>query len=961
MPDVVGIDTRLERWQQRLHEHFEQLRNTRRKEGRPGLFALEHGLDFSAVGEISAALRDDILETAPSREVYLPWVIYATEIGYEYSGHEYWQTFEETTPGWRANGTREWLREGFRRFQADYDGIEPTGRWAKRFSIISWPITHAVLPKDLQRRLARMLHEVRHEFSSDNFRDPAAFGNLIAARGWQGTARFELLADEPELIGRIALSLLLKGKTEYQLPILRSTVDRIAADLEGVRQARDWLKDAQRSASRVQLTGLSPQRMRRPTGSLPITPLQAREAVEKLGVQPSLMLEPHEAGWQVWLELPNLAPLVERFPELRETLTQSRCTVAGSSGRPIARGNLLRGGHRVQLDRWPLPTETLLKFPDDPELLRAIFATECLLRPGPAWVFRIASDGTAYELRGRVLRPGQRYLVVTDEDSAKERFDRRETLACADVSAFAVDLPPLVPDEFASKLTELQLSVGRTVRVWPAGLPAAIWDGSGYAEWPVGEQPCIAASADHEVSSLSFRLASAPWTYAEAVPSSRGAPVFVQLPRLPIGAHLLEVRIESPSAEAELGHLEVVIRPRRPWTPGVTSDGAVSVLCDPADPSLEELWSGQAEINVLGPANTEVEFEVRLLKGESAFLNKRLPSLPLPVTKRAWRRHFLHYCRTDADWQNAYERADTATIDFTAGEVGHFQLTCEREFAPLRWKVQYGNKEYRLRLIDDRGKLDDASAYCYPLLRPDVCEPLRVDELAGGCVVPPGLYVAEAGEEQCAVIIPPGALHLQELQATPSVQSTDARELVHAIDLWTHARHTGAELKWRLGRKSLLALVRALVAKVAGEEWRLAEARYFKEGRLSELHDAVGHEDLARAVSDDIAGFVQKSPELRVLWFAEQLYQLRKLGPTRFSASDRPVFTAEFALRLASDPGTLRDWLCDQHKVDSGLKFLVNNQDVMRAARFAVLSVVNYLGSSDVPVGDGIYLGWEWR
>ncbi|MCP4654320.1 MAG: hypothetical protein GY856_02760 [bacterium] len=114
----------------------------------------------------------------------LPWTVFAAELGYLYSGDEYWQTFEERTPGWLVHGHRHWVRRCFRDFQKRYGGAEPKGPWACQFSIICWPITHAILPQDLQRQLAKLLYELRHVTSSEALASPRHLGELIANRSW---------------------------------------------------------------------------------------------------------------------------------------------------------------------------------------------------------------------------------------------------------------------------------------------------------------------------------------------------------------------------------------------------------------------------------------------------------------------------------------------------------------------------------------------------------------------------------------------------------------------------------------------------------------------------------------------------------------------------------------------------------------------------------------------------------
>src|SRR5207247_341885 len=122
--------------------HFEDLRRVRTASvGDKPLFALEHGLESHELGELAGEIRAHITGGPPSVDHSLPWIVYAAELGYRYAGDEYWQTFEEETPGWTAHGTRSWFRERFGWFHKHFGGARPSGPWAAHFSIICWPIT----------------------------------------------------------------------------------------------------------------------------------------------------------------------------------------------------------------------------------------------------------------------------------------------------------------------------------------------------------------------------------------------------------------------------------------------------------------------------------------------------------------------------------------------------------------------------------------------------------------------------------------------------------------------------------------------------------------------------------------------------------------------------------------------------------------------------------------------------
>src|SRR5690349_11411112 len=126
-----GSKVALDSWQIRLHQHFAALAKERVVSGHP-VFALEHGLEEGEIESLEADVRASLKVRPPSDAFWLPWVVYATEIGYKYDGEEYWQTFEQITPGWSTcrSKPREWLRDRFLGFHKTYHGIHPSGRWA---------------------------------------------------------------------------------------------------------------------------------------------------------------------------------------------------------------------------------------------------------------------------------------------------------------------------------------------------------------------------------------------------------------------------------------------------------------------------------------------------------------------------------------------------------------------------------------------------------------------------------------------------------------------------------------------------------------------------------------------------------------------------------------------------------------------------------------------------------------
>ena len=690
----------LQTWQDRLAPHFAALRDQRRAANAElPVFGLEHGLDPSEVEQLESAIRHHIKSLPPSRNHELPWIVYSSEIGYRFSGDEYWQTFERETPGWIKRGSRYWIRDCYRRFKRDFGGAEPTGAWAEHFSIICWPITHAILPKDLQRQLAWTLYELRYLFSKEILESPAKLGDLIASRSWARSSRFQDFAQEKELLGQFATALLLHEEPDSARLLHSATLTRISQDLEQERIARRWLQRARESAKDLRrvrgFTGGSiSQATSRSTTNLEF----ARQEVAALGIEPRLVLRPTAAdrvSWDVWLEIPDLSGLLHRFPGQRSVLTGSRCTVSGSQGRPLARGRCLHGPQQVRLRHWPRDDEVLLQFEQAHDQLEFLLRTECLLRPGPKWLFRIAADGLAYECRTLRVRPGERYILVSTDGSATAGFDSSSlNIECDGIDGRILDLPSALNEKWQDELLRLGLQRTSKIEVWPAGLGAVAWDGEGHGEWLASDRLCLAILADHPLASIALSVADDQASFLEIESIEPGKPCFVEVPRLPIGVHRIRASARRDVREelVELGDLELTIRIQAPRqsTLGPSSHSAFRVQIDPARPSLEDFWEGQSEVSISGPAKHSVMCQLELFDrdGDTRSFEKAMRAFKMPVSADRWWASFNNQVRTGRRAQEAYDTARFCQLHFDAGELGKFTTRFEREFSPLRGSAE---------------------------------------------------------------------------------------------------------------------------------------------------------------------------------------------------------------------------------------------------------------------------------
>lgn len=975
-------------WNARLAQHFSELREVRHatRGGRP-IFALEHGLNAEERKTMAAAVRAHVAQAAPSMDHALAWIVYAAEIGYGFAGDEYWQTFEEQTPGWSERGDRYWLRDCYRMFESEYRGARPSGAWAEHFSIICWPITHAILPRDLQYQLARILYDLRHSFSAELFESPPTLGEFIAARSWNGTSRFQNLAQETHLVGQIAAALLLDGQHGASSLVHAAALQRIGVDLERQRQAREWLRRARRSAhDRAQIRGLLFGRPVPPTQDRSLD--EARTEIAVLGLEPRLVLRPRDASrhsWDVSLQIPDLSHLLVRFPKTRDILTGSRCTVAGTSGRPLARGRCLHGTQRVRLARWPGADEVLLRFEQSDPQLEYLLRTECLLRSGPSWLFRIASDGLAYELRSLCVRPGERYVLVSADGPVQVSEHLRPVeLQCEGVHGALIALPTALTSQWEAKLENLRLGRAKQIAVWPAGLGAVSWDGEGHGEWLASERPCLAICADHELRAL---IVSVGQDRFESNDVAAGATTFVELPQLHVGLHTVRIHACSglKGKRQSTDKLDVVMRIRepRPWSPGLNSHGPLSVQVDPPSPTLEELWEGRVEVSVRGPAGRHVNCGVSLSHTESgaATVTKSLPPIALPVTPDTWRRYFGRHFQNSREVPLAYETAQVCEIEFTGEELGVFSVRCEREFTPLRWAVRRDGQRYVLRLLDDSGNPTPAQVVRMAFESPMVEESV---EHARAYEVPTsgGLYVGRQGAFSAAVIMPPTVRGFADLRCAPHVDTLgrSAKAVLGAVAVartWGAARLTGDLFSATRQRQVLQALAAHILSLIGGDIWADAELSFSRRPNgFAGLKRAVSKRReearIGETLASDCAALSTATSKERVQRVASLATSFHLLpSPPRPEVARHggailrgrpkrerdPKWLSELALRLASNPAVVEEWAGEGLR--AGTTRLLEVPTLARVARFLVIATDRHLQSRAAP-GE-LYASWGWE
>ena len=931
--------------QQRVKKHFDALAQMRDGSSFP-IFALEHDLSKIDLERIRSMVRLHP-NTPPSSRHWLLWIVHATEVGYSYEGDEYWRSFEKQTPGWEYQN-RPRIKAWFRKFQNVYGGGVPSGPWAEHFSIIAWPITHAILPRYLQRQFAKLLFDHRFQLASRTELGARSIGRLLAIHAIRDSKRFKVFLEQEELTGQIVLALLGGEPAEGKL-IHPPTLRRIVADLERVRNAREWLRETQRVVSdRFKGIGRgtgpgAPRPERPPDPALPDTP--------SLSIRPSLFLRYTGPGrWSAFLQVKSFRPVAALSSEIRSFLNRTRCRLNGAHDfKPT--GWLLSGNRKGALRFWPDPVSPLIGFEHYDPTMDHLLESECRLHPGPIWLFRIGADGIAHHIAGQIVRPDVGYIVVTTTLTPDNlEYITQCNLDCEGVNAYRLAIPSHVSAEMTSFLRKsLGLHVARTIRVWPAGMPGRGWDGEGSSEWLTTESPCFGIASDHPVESLAFRLNDDPETLIHT--DGNDSPLFVRLPPLPVGIHKLTVKAKR-SSELEIiastpaaeGSAQLAVRDPEPWTPGVTSHPGLIVRVDPDQADLDKFWRNKINLSVNGPQGFTANFHVTLQSVNGGeILSKRVGARDLPIATEVWRRMFGKFLNDEAHaWK--YLEATTCTLTIRADTLGTCTLRFEHEPIPIRWVIRSHRRNVCARLVDDTGQDETAlEVTLFRLDRPFESAPLSSDDARSGRIVEPpgGLFVASHGPHRDIALVSAGSTQqgFQGLGVEPSfpelTRSAAALcEYFRLLALWRDARLFGFLASIR-HNKVVSSAAGTLRAVLCGQNWAQAERRFSKQpGSQASLKSLASLVDKPTDFGTVLLDRSEAGGALDHAWFLEAATR-KNVCP------DRDL--SEFALRLAREPLAI----ADHPDLELLLAKLIENPAILRAARLLTLLLSS--ASGDVP------------
>jgi len=916
---------------QRLDAHFHALSKARAAlDSTPPVFALEHDLGETDLQLLKSSVRTVVswgLQTR-YRRPWLPFVVYATEHGYDYVGDKYWPPFEADTPGWQYDH-RTWLKSQFIKFADTYGGARPTGAFAGYFPIIAWPITHAVLPTYLQRQLAQLLYELRRGLSTALLSNPAELGSWLEARAHGYTERFRIFCRNTEMLGHVAAALLADDEEDSPY-LIRSTLDRIVEGLSRERQAHRWLASARQTASQVRSSGFQ-----QPTGvRSPGTNTRLPRATD-----PGFFLRFLDNAWNAYAEMPDLTVLSARLPHVYDELARCRAAVDGVR-KKLATGRLVHSGQEVRFESWPDPAKPFIQLEGGSAPVNRVIADQCVMTPGPWWLFRRQGAGLAIEIKGRLLRPGHSYVLVwaSDRQTPTLPWSKPVAINVSGVSAYQLDLPDHLTDADVAVLDAQGLSVLSSVVIRPVGLVASAWDGEGAVEWLAGEPGIIGIRS--ELLPTRCLIKAADESFFVDWPTGQ-TELVLAMDGLNVGTHEVRtVLFGAGSQELSSGSLVVTIRDPQVRPEGATAGEGIRMFAFPARPTLAELWEEDASVVVDGPIGSEAELRVSLRGSGGAELMSLHRKLELPVDERAWA-SIAKAVRAERQFKDSYDGAESCILSVARDGVGFASLSCERGFVPLRWRFKKERNGNVTATLTDRTGGGTTRVDLFSVESPlvavshDPRTPIHLPARGG-------LLRASSDEAEAVVIAPtdPNALLTTRLNRSVVRFSTmSPAEIVGLAEghrLWAQAELPSDAFAAHEQQIAMDAIARAIPTMVCGSHWadleRQLESTDDPADYLDRMQDLMGMSVAHKALGVAIAYNLYKwlSTGTLLLGFNEVIAS----ALTKYGVKNQPT-AARFLLTLAGRPGYILDW--PKADRDYLLERIVASPVLLRAARFAVL------------------------
>lgn len=965
--------TKLENWHKELYNHFKLLESKRHKD--IPIFAIEHELDLQQLESLKQDI-EEILKTGIfyNEGLYMPWVVYATERGYEYSGDEYWQTFNEKTSNWiDSNHNRNFIKNCFLRFEQDFRTVKPTGDWATHFNIISRPIINSILPKDIQFSLLKVLFDIRFSITKVHLEDIILLGKKIQDNSWSSTSRFQTFAQNAALLGQFTKALLDSTSNVNDLLISEKTFSRIEEDLSHEEKDKIFLNKIRERIIPLKFEGI---RTKPYTGRRESIEDFYRGSNKILSAKPSLYLSPCEDNsWNIILHIPVMTFILQWSEKFVKILNEGRVKITSSTrSNPFPARNLLYRDNEFTLLKWPTAVNPLIEFTLGNEVkyeisLNNIYDHTELL------CFYLNAQNKGIYVSHTMLESDKFYIFIYTNPEIDEFLKNCEEikLNCAGIKARIVETNKVQN----SQLKELGFNILRNITLKPIAYPATNNDYIGVYEYSSQENPTFLITSNSRINKLKLEL----WddnilNSIELVDINPKEKRVLQMSSLKIGNYSLKIEAEIFNEDTILhtnGLIEIYVRDEN--NSSVRVQTPLQLYISPSSPSLEDFWEMKYKIKILGPIHFDITPEVTLLDNAKKILyHNKFNKIPLPVETKNWNNFFLNFKKNNKNIGQNYEDSYSTVLTFSEKNLGYVSHSFERRFMPLRWIIRQNKDKYKLKLISGAGIYEKININKFNYNSPNKKQKLNIDQFIDFNSTDQigGLYLAECEGIEAGFIVPPSnAKSLQDLSITfdelKLVKSNaDIVNLINNIYYWSTARQSGNQLALLKQQTVYSYLSENLFRTICGNKWVDVEKlildsspiQYIKYKLIPLLQNQSIERYLYNKFDTSFDDFMESDLIYKIEFLENiftSIYYFREYKYFRQMYERYTIRVAsDFILRFANSPQNIMQF--DPELINVGIKCILEHPILLRIARILVIYFRKYHQISE----DNFYWGWEW-
>ncbi len=229
---------------ERLTEHFGNKRSADDDTRAPIYFG-DHGVTVDERETLRELVRNGLrckpLDAFEWSLAYLPLLISAVEVGYDYHGNgtDFWPKLTESLGYSFGTDDRSRLSNWFAKASSRFGGVAPgKSDWEQAFCHIAWPITHAVAAKDIRRPFADCLRRFRRDVTNESLKDETIVSDLANISTPVGSRRFRTWLEQQSVVAGIVRDLL-GGKPLDEAGLFsKSFRDRLIEDLRSEPEIR---------------------------------------------------------------------------------------------------------------------------------------------------------------------------------------------------------------------------------------------------------------------------------------------------------------------------------------------------------------------------------------------------------------------------------------------------------------------------------------------------------------------------------------------------------------------------------------------------------------------------------------------------------------------------------------------------------------------------------------------------